>query len=298
MSLSWNALEPRRPEPGEILIWAVDLDLDEAGIAGRYAMLTPREQAWAGQLKLERVRRRFITTRGGLRVLLGQMLGRAPQDIEFEYGPKGKPSVKPVKPSRRSSRSRRSRRDKAGRLDNPRDLDGPDTPSIEFNITDSTGMALMAFALDSPIGIDLEAQKPLPRSRALAMRYLPDAERERLEDLDDEAHAAAFLRLWTMKEAYLKGLGLGLPGGLASFAVDLDKRFGRADLGDAPVLDAGRFRARSVEDYARGPEEIGAPWFVREIPCAEGFVATLSFVGQLSRLKAGRHALRNRLGLN
>jgi 4'-phosphopantetheinyl transferase len=94
----------------------------------------------------------------------------------------------------------------------PRMLGG----EIAFNVSHSAGAAVIALTRDAPrIGVDLELVRARPYLGGLAARTLaPDAyaawraapETERLE---------AFLRAWTMKEAYLKAIGLGIATKLA-----------------------------------------------------------------------------------
>ena len=58
----------------------------------------------------------------------------------------------------------------------------------------------------SPVGVDLEPLTDVEPVDAV----LHPRERERLEQSDKAVRALAFLRIWTMKEAYLKALRTGL----------------------------------------------------------------------------------------
>ena len=66
-------------------------------------------------------------------------------------------------------------------------------------------LAAAAMAL-SPVGVDLEPLTDVEPVDAV----LHPRERERLEQSDKAVRALAFLRIWTMKEAYLKALRTGL----------------------------------------------------------------------------------------
>jgi 4'-phosphopantetheinyl transferase len=87
---------------------------------------------------------------------------------------------------------------------------------IAFSVSHSAGTAVIALTPDAPrIGVDIELVRARPFLGRLAARTLaPDAyaawraapETERLE---------RFLRAWTMKEAYLKGIGIGIATTLA-----------------------------------------------------------------------------------
>jgi 4'-phosphopantetheinyl transferase len=71
-------------------------------------------------------------------------------------------------------------------------------------------LALCAISDTRAVGIDLERVRQVPESPAILGRWFTD-----LELADYERWSAiqgaelAFARLWTRKEAYLKGLGLG-----------------------------------------------------------------------------------------
>jgi 4'-phosphopantetheinyl transferase len=87
---------------------------------------------------------------------------------------------------------------------------------IAFSVSHSAGAAVIALTRDAPrIGVDIERVRARPFLGRLAARTLaPDAyaawraapQADRLE---------GFLRAWTMKEAYLKGIGLGIATTLA-----------------------------------------------------------------------------------
>lgn len=64
------------------------------------------------------------------------------------------------------------------------------------------------------LGCDLERLRPRPNARALARRYFHPDEQTWLDELDEGAAQAVFLRLWCAKEAVLKAHGHGLSFGL------------------------------------------------------------------------------------
>lgn len=83
-----------------------------------------------------------------------------------------------------------------------------------FSLSHSHDLIVIAVAA-VPVGVDVQR---MPRSGtvdALLPRLHP-AEREALLRVPRAARAVAFARLWTRKEAYLKGLGTGLARGLAT----------------------------------------------------------------------------------
>jgi phosphopantetheinyl transferase (holo-ACP synthase) len=63
-----------------------------------------------------------------------------------------------------------------------------------------------------PVGIDVETIRDLP-VEAMAARWFAPEEARALAELPPSERALAFLRLWTLKEAVGKALGIGLRGG-------------------------------------------------------------------------------------
>jgi 4'-phosphopantetheinyl transferase len=93
----------------------------------------------------------------------------------------------------------------------------------------------MAVCRHALVGVDVEKVGRAPL--AVAGRYFSAAEAQQLRALPPEAQARRFVRLWTLKEAYLKAIGSGLAGGLGRMSFIFDStgvfRFERADDADA-----------------------------------------------------------------
>lgn len=86
--------------------------------------------------------------------------------------------------------------------------------SLGFNWSHSGDQALIAIGRHIQPGIDLERQRARPRALQIAQRYFTAQESARLEALPLDQRHAAFLNLWTAKEAVLKATGRGLSFGL------------------------------------------------------------------------------------
>jgi phosphopantetheinyl transferase len=80
---------------------------------------------------------------------------------------------------------------------------------LRFSVSHAGGLTLVAVAAGREVGIDVER---LGRRRWLSLpgHALTPAERRSLDALSGAAREAAFLRLWTRKEAVLKAAGVGL----------------------------------------------------------------------------------------
>ncbi|MER5779893.1 4'-phosphopantetheinyl transferase superfamily protein [Streptomyces sp. NPDC002039] len=96
-----------------------------------------------------------------------------------------------------------------GRNGRPRVLGVPGAP--QFSLSHSHGLALVAVA-ETRVGADVQ-RIPSAGTAEACLPALHPVEREELERLPEDRRTAAFGRLWTRKEAYLKGIGTGLARG-------------------------------------------------------------------------------------
>jgi 4'-phosphopantetheinyl transferase len=88
-------------------------------------------------------------------------------------------------------------------------------------------MVVVAVGRVARLGVDVEAADKRV-SLPVARRYFSPREAAALDALPPEARPHQFLRLWTLKEAYLKAIGEGLPGGLdrMTFTLHTDGEIG------------------------------------------------------------------------
>jgi len=79
---------------------------------------------------------------------------------------------------------------------------------------------------DGCVGIDVEEIAVAADLRSVAARYFSALEAAALEEIEPSQFNDRFTELWTLKEAYLKALGIGLAEPLTSFsfAFDSDSR--------------------------------------------------------------------------
>ena len=125
----------------------------------------------------------------------------------------------------------------------------PRRPDVQFSLSHSGTLAMCAVA-DRPVGCDV--QRLSPRSLRLAERFFSPAEQHVIFSLaSDTAQQAMFYRIWTLKESFIKCIGLGLAMPLDSFDLFPD--------GDAIILR----RACDAEHYT----------FTEPAPGADGYFA-------------------------
>lgn len=179
------------PGPDEVHLWNWRLDPDESRLHAFKRMLSGAEIERALRPFRSRDRTRFIAARGGLRMLLGRYLGRAPGAIAFAENEFGKPCL----------------------------ADGSGGPPLHFNLSHAEDRAVLAVAAGFEVGVDVER---LERDRDLAASDLfSQDERRALLSLPAERRAEAFLRCWTRKEAFVKAVGGGLSIPLDGFTMSL-----------------------------------------------------------------------------
>ncbi|MFC9675215.1 MULTISPECIES: 4'-phosphopantetheinyl transferase family protein [unclassified Streptomyces] len=113
-------------------------------------------------------------------------------------------------------------------------------PPLHFSLSHCEGLVLIGVA-GSPVGVDAD-RVPDPGAVGDLVKVLHPAERGDLAALPAEARAAALCRVWSRKEAYLKGIGVGL-----SRALDADYA------GDRPRHDAVHPSGWSLRSLDLGP---------------------------------------------
>ena len=134
---------------------------------------------------------RFILAHAALRLFLAGCLGAEPTTVRYESGVSGKPRLA------------------AG------------LAPLEFNLSHSEELALVAVARQRAVGVDVERLRDVPEALGIADVYFSRPEREELHSLRPSERREAFLRCWTRKEAVTKASGEGLGTPIDSSEVDL-----------------------------------------------------------------------------
>lgn len=206
-------------------------------------LLDPVELARADRFLRRKHGRRFVVARSALREVLGRELGVGPQEIAFEYGEHGKPELDPA----------RHRGD------------------LQFNLSHSHELALVAVTRGARIGVDVEHRRRIERAMKIAERFFSEAEKAALGGLPEAAHHEAFLLCWTCKEAYIKAIGEGLSRPLRSFDVGF--------IGSPALL--------KVEGHPAEP----ASWQMRHVDAGPEYMATVAVEGPIGAVEVVDHRL-------
>lgn len=114
---------------------------------------------------------------------------------------------------------------------------------LQFNLSHSGQCALLAVSRTAELGVDVELIRPRANLMAISERFFHADEVAQLASLTDAAQTTYFLKLWTLKEAFYKGLGTGIATGLdrTAFAIDGDKISARATADSAIAIEDWQF---------------------------------------------------------
>ncbi|MGW5852316.1 4'-phosphopantetheinyl transferase family protein [Streptomyces sp. NPDC055254] len=183
-------VEDRSSTSAAVTVWSLDTTLDVVGglpVGEAAAVLDAAEQERAARLVRPGDRHRYIASHVGLRVLLGNHLGLAPERVGL------------VREECHCGRGAHGRPAVAG-------------GGVHFSLSHSGDLAYVALA-GVPVGVDVE-RLPSAGSVADVLTSLHPAEADELSALPEADLPAAFARVWARKEACLKASGTGLALGL------------------------------------------------------------------------------------
>jgi 4'-phosphopantetheinyl transferase len=172
------------------LRWLAVDAIKEAEWSALASLLNEGERERAERFHFKHDRRSFVAAHALVRVTLSRLVNRAPRDWRFRIGEYGKPHV--------------------------------DDDAVRFNLSHTRGMAAVAVAPHGDIGIDVERIDRHRLGLDIAERFFAPSEFEHLKGLNADTRVDASYELWTLKEAYIKAMGLGLSCPLDAFHFELD----------------------------------------------------------------------------
>ena len=139
----------------------------------------------------------FIYRRCTLRWLIGHYLDCNPESLRFGVNPFGKPA-----------------------------LQGPDAADFEFSISQTEGMAVLAFTRNCRVGVDVEKMASGIDIHGVGQIVFSASEQKAVyASTQDEK--SAFFTIWTRKEALLKAVGTGLSGQPSAYLTQDEVQHGR-----------------------------------------------------------------------
>ena len=132
----------------------------------------------------------YLVTRVLVRSVLGAALDIAPEALQFVANEWGRPALAP---------------------------DSSSAP-IYFNISHTDGLVVCLVSTEYELGVDTELLSRAPKLLALAPNVFAPKELSDLAALSEVAQMLRAVRLWTLKESYIKARGMGLALPLDGFA--------------------------------------------------------------------------------
>lgn len=132
-------------------------------------------------------RRRFIAAHAFLRLILARYVYKEAHLLQFTCNSHGKPTL----------------------------IQGE---GLQFNLSHSQEMALLAVGKDLPLGIDLEFFSSRPYL-GIAQELFSPLELQAFERVPKYAQSFSFFHIWAQKEAFIKACGLGLSYPTRTFSV-------------------------------------------------------------------------------
>jgi phosphopantetheine--protein transferase-like protein len=184
--------------------------------------LAALEQQRARNIRLGRPRRAFVVGRLLVRTTVARIAGVPPEDVVIELEPTGRPVL-------------------TGAL------------SEYFVSIAHSGSYVVVGVANQQIGVDVEQLRQSAPSPQLMARVCSPDELRLLENMNHEDRAAAFMAVWTRKEAYGKAIGIGIGFGLRSVTVGVSGPTTVSGTGDWQVADVEVDSGCAAAVVARGP---------------------------------------------
>ena len=193
MSNWYNQDADKTLSDNEAHIWLNFLNLHQAKLKHLYPLLSPAEKERSEQFKHFKQRKNYIASHGFLHTVLSYYIDTAAEDIRFSMEEKGKPFI----------------------------LAEQNNQQIQFNLSHSGNLALLAVCRTHPVGIDIECIDRKSDYQGIARRFFTDNEQQAFFKLPEDQQKDAFYQVWTRKEAHMKVTGQGLSLAPTQFEVSV-----------------------------------------------------------------------------
>lgn len=203
---------------GSVTVIHVDLTPNTSSEESSLLWLNEEEQARCRQFPLPGPRRRFALCRAALRAILCRQLGCSNERLSFGSSDYGKPFA----------------------------LLGEEPAAISFNLSHCERHGLIALVPHGRLGVDVEERVPRRDFDELSEAVLGPHEQSALACVHGRDKVQLFFRLWTIKEALIKALGLGFTLDVSQFEVPPALHQGRMGIFRFPKLPGIRWRVEYI----------------------------------------------------
>ena len=201
----------------EIHIWLNYLNIHEARIKHLYPLLSDEEKERSERFKFYKHRKAFIASHGFLHTVLSYYINTPANEIKFSQGKQGKPSI----------------------------LDELNPEKIQFNLSHSNNMAILAVCREHSLGVDIEYAQRKTDWSGISKRFFTQSEQQQFFKLNENAQKDAFFQIWTRKEAHMKVTGLGLSLSPSQFEISVPPA-AAAFVGNIETKDGGFYKMKDI----------------------------------------------------
>lgn len=177
----------------EVHIWRSNLTLNLCLVHHHWQLLAQDEKKHANQFYFEKDKIRYIVSRGILRKIISEYIKYPPEVIQFEYANYGKPYLNTAQNSIK----------------------------LYFNLGHSHNSIVYVITKNFDIGVDIEMYQNNFDLKEVAKFCFSRNENKKLHALPKEEQYDYFYKIWTLKEAFTKALGVGLSYNLKKVNIEL-----------------------------------------------------------------------------
>jgi 4'-phosphopantetheinyl transferase len=178
-----------RPDEVHLLVTRPEI-CERAGQLSAYLdLLDEGERSRLDRLVRDTSKKEFLVTRALCRVALSQYVSKHPRAWRFEQNEYGRPFLAPSQ-----------------------------APSLGFNLSNTDGLVACAVSRHHVLGVDVECRARQGDIAGMARHFFCAAEQSYVLQAEGSIRTERFVELWTLKEAFIKALGIGLSLPLDSFA--------------------------------------------------------------------------------
>ena len=179
----------REPLPPQVVhVWVAQAPAVDMDIGCLFRLLGDDERQRAEQFATASLSKTYTFAHAVLRLVLAPYAGFRPADLRFRTSSHGKPFL-------------------------------ANANGVTFSLSHTADSVAIAVARDLELGIDIEAVSPANDRDKLVEGFFSLAEWVDFQSLPRHEQEISFFHLWTRKEAFVKGLGLGLSYPLDAFSV-------------------------------------------------------------------------------
>lgn len=221
----------------QIHIWHINLNATHDAIEEFKKSLPLTELSHANRLSHTDVQRRFIVRRAALHIILAKYLSKkAITGVDISRTEKGKPYLANNNPL-----------------------------GITFNVSHSEDSSLLALSRKENLGVDIERTGRIKCWLGVMKLSMSQYEQDEILKYSKHEQEAAFIRVWTRKEAYTKAIGDGFFYSFTDFSVSVKE--------ESPQIFEDKNNKQNI-----------SKWSMINLDVVEPFIASLSVDSSNMRL--------------